>query len=191
MYQGRITAPFIVRMGKIILYIAHSIDGQIARKDGSVDWLDNYGNPQDYGMDEFTSKVGSIIWGSKTYEQSLGFGEWMFEPRLISYVLTTRTDLKAINENTFFFKGSAEELSRKIKAESDQDIWLMGGADVITQFQNAGLIDELKLFVIPEVIGDGVPLWKGIVHPSKGTLKATQAYTNGVVELRYDLSSRE
>lgn len=175
-------------MGKIILYIAQSLDGQIARNDGRVDWLDNYGDPQDYGMNEFMSQIGTIVWGSKTYEQSLGFGEWMFEPRITSYIMTTRTDIPLVNDNTFLYNGSAEALTEKIKAECDQDIWLMGGADVITQFQNAGLIDELRLFVIPEVIGEGIPLWKSISHPSKAQLQIAQAFENGVVELRYLLS---
>jgi dihydrofolate reductase len=174
-------------MGKIILYIAQSIDGQIARKDGRVDWLDNYGDPNDYGMADFMSKIGTIIWGSKTYEQSLGFGEWMFEPRITSYIMSSRTDISLVNDNTFLFNGSAEELAGKIKGECDQDIWLMGGADVITQFQNAGLIDELLIFVIPEIIGEGIPLWKQILHESKGELVHARPYSNGVVELRYRL----
>ena len=74
-------------MGRIILYIAQSIDGQIARKDGSVDWLNNYGNPQDYGMNEFMSQIGTIVWGSKTYEQTLGFGDWMRRAPYISCAL--------------------------------------------------------------------------------------------------------
>lgn len=174
-------------MGRIILYIAQSIDGQIARKDGSVDWLNNYGNPQDYGMNEFMSKIGTIVWGSKTYEQTLGFGDWMFEPRITSYVMTKRNDLKLVNENTFLYSGSANDLATKIKAECDQDIWLMGGADIITQFQNEGLIDELRLFVIPEIIGEGIPLWNNIIHQNKAELQTAQAFANGVVELRYEL----
>lgn len=178
-------------MGRIILYIAQSIDGQIARKNGAVDWLDAYGDPNDYGMADFMKKIGTIVWGSKTYEQSLGFGEWMFEPRITSYVMTHRTDLKLVNDNTFLFNGSAEDLVAKIKEECDMDIWLMGGGDVITQFQNAGLIDELRLFIIPEIIGDGIPLWKNIASMSKGELQIAQAFPNSVVELRYDLHKRE
>jgi dihydrofolate reductase len=174
-------------MGKIILYIAQSIDGQIARKDGSVDWLNNYGDPQDYGMNEFMANIGTIIWGSKTYEQSLGFGEWMFEPRITSYVMTTRTDLKLVNDNTFLYNGTAKDLAAKIKAECDQDIWLMGGADMITQFQNEGLIDELLLFVIPEIIGEGIPLWRGIIHQNRAKLIHAKTHSQGVVELRYEL----
>jgi dihydrofolate reductase len=176
-------------MGKIILYIAQSIDGQIARKNGSVDWLNQYGNPQDYGMNEFMSQIGTIVWGSKTYEQTLGFGDWMFEPRITSYVMTKRTDLTLVNDNTFLYNGSADDLAQKIKAECDEDIWLMGGAQVITQFQNEGLIDELRLFIMPEIIGDGIPLWRNISHLCKGELQIAQAFGNGVVELRYELKS--
>ena len=113
----------------------------------------------------------------------------MFEPRITSYVMTHRTDIKLVNENTFLYNGSAEDLVAKIKGECDMDIWLMGGGDVITQFQNAGLIDELRLFVIPEIIGDGIPLWKNIAHMSKGELQIAQAFPNSVVELRYDLKA--
>jgi dihydrofolate reductase len=175
-------------MGKVILYIAQSIDGQIARKDGSVDWLNDYGDPNDYGMQSFMDKIGTIVWGSKTYEQSLGFGDWMFPTNIISYVMTRRTELPLVNDTIRLFNGTAPALTEKIKAECDMDIWLMGGADVITQFQNEGLIDELKIFVIPEVIGEGIPLWTKIEKPSKATLIGSTAYPNGVVELNYSLS---
>lgn len=175
-------------MGKVILYIAQSIDGQIARKDGSVDWLNNYGDPQDYGMNEFMANIGTIVWGSKTYEQTLGFGDWMFAPNIISYVMTRRTDVPLVNDTIRLFNGTVSDLTAKIRAECDQDIWLMGGGEVITQFQNAGLIDELKIFVMPEILGDGIPLWSKIERPSHAKQADSVKYPNGVIELKYQLN---
>ncbi|MGB4676079.1 MAG: hypothetical protein WBH90_05075 [Aggregatilineales bacterium] len=82
-------------MGKVILYIATSLDGYIARADGAIDWLNKYeGGGEDYGYAEFIKNVGSVIVGGKTYRQVLGFDDGWSMPR-VETVVITRQELDA------------------------------------------------------------------------------------------------
>ena len=97
-------------MPNIILYIAISLDGYIAKKDGSVDWLSSF--EEDYGYEKFISSIDTIIMGSKTYQQVLTFGEWPYKG-LKTYVFTHQK-LKD-DENVEFVSGSITQKINRIK----------------------------------------------------------------------------
>ena len=97
-------------MTKIILYVAISLDGYIAKKDGSVDWLSSY--DEDYGYEKFLSTLDTIIMGRKTYQQVLSFGEWPYSG-LKTYVFTHQ---KFKDENNVkFIPGPIEKIVKDIK----------------------------------------------------------------------------
>ncbi len=172
-------------MGKIIYYVAASLDGFISDELGSVEWLNPFNNVgYDYGYSDFYGKIGFIITGSKTYEQAKNFpGGWAF-PNTETYVFSSR-DLNTNGQNDIhLWKNGINELSRILR-EKEKDTWLIGGANLAGQFANAGLLDELILSVMPVMLGDGKPLFGGVKKQIPMKLEKNEHFQNGVVQLTY------
>jgi dihydrofolate reductase len=164
---------------KIKLFIASSLDGYIAKEDGSVDWLPQSG---DSGYDNFYKSIDIVLMGKKTYEQILTFGKFPYKDK-ISYVFTRNPNQKKKDENVEF-TSEVEEFTKKLILSSGKDIWLVGGADIISTFLNLKFVDEIILSVIPVALGKGIPLFKNIKEEVKLELVKTTEY-DGLVELSY------
>lgn len=181
-------------MRKIIVYIAISADGYIARADGSVDWLDRPRPPDNYGMGEFFNTVDAILWGRKTWglvekmeadvdEQAGASG---FGAKIKNYVFTTQPPAKR-PRGVEFVNEPIAAFAKRLRATPGKDIWMMGGGGIIGSFLDAGEIDEFIIHVIPIFIGEGIPL----IAPRHRTvpleLRTVQSYPDGVVRLHYDV----
>ncbi len=144
-------------MPKVILYIATSLDGFIADKDGGVGWLPHpTDDPEDeFGYKALMNRISAIVMGSKSYEQILGFGDWAWGDKT-TYVFTKRTTLPA-KEGIQFIHEDPKIFMESIK-EQQSDIWLLGGAKLAKSFALAGLIDECVITIIPMKLGDGIKL---------------------------------
>ena len=175
-------------MKKIILYSAISLDGKIAKENGAVDWLDDIPNPDklDYGYQDFYESIDTTLMGNKTYQQVLGFDMPFPYPGKENYVFTTNKNLKK-DENVKFISEDSIRMVQDLKSKKGKDIWLVGGAAINTLLLNNNLIDRLMLFVMPVIIGPGIPLFSGIPNLSKLKLVETQNYNTGVVSLIYEL----
>ncbi len=175
-------------MRKIILYIATSLNGKIARPDGGVDWLDAIPNPEktDYGYAVFYDSIDTIIMGHNTYQLILDWGIKFTYPEKKNYVLTRKQHVSD-NEDVTFVKDNPIEFTKALKNLQGKDIWLVGGGQVNTLFFNAGLIDEIQLFVMPIVIPEGIDLFEKIPIEKQMKLLGTKSYSSGVVELKYSL----
>ena len=189
-------------MPKLKLYIACSLNGKIARADGSVDWLEEIPNPDklDFGYEEFYDSVDTTIQGYSTYAQIISWGIPFPYAGKKNYVITRNPD-RADTEYVEFISEDPVGFVRGLKAgegsalETAKDIWLIGGGQVNTLFLNAGLIDELILFIMPVVLPDGIDLFSGgpygIDLPGNATaispmqLLKSRNWSNGVMELRY------
>jgi dihydrofolate reductase len=171
---------------KIILFIATSLDGMIARADGGIDWLFT---DQDYGYAAFYESVDTLIMGRKTFEQALSFGEYPY-PGKQAYVLSRRrfkTDRPDV-EVTADLPG----LLRSLRANPGQHIWCVGGAEIAKQLFELGEIDELRLFLHPIILGHGLSLFDGLKRDIKLRLTGTHAFDSGLVEVHYRVEgSRE
>ncbi len=165
-------------MGKIILYIASSLDGYIARENGDVDWLPK---STDSGYGDFYKSIDTVVMGKKTYDQILTFGEYPYEGKK-SYVFTGNEALKK-DENVEFLS-SIGKFTGKLDPFSEENIWLVGGAELVSVFLRNKLVDEIILSVIPIVLGKGIPLFQNINHDVKLQLIKTTEYTE-LVELIY------
>lgn len=142
---------------KIILYIAMSLDGYIADKDGGIDWLEEYANIEDTDYDEFYKTIDTVIMGRKTYDQVLGFGEYPYQ-NVRSYVYSkTRT---GEDENAEFIRIPPVDLVKSLKQKPGKYVWLIGGADLIHDFIEDNLIDEYQITILPVILGEGIPLFK-------------------------------
>ena len=167
-----------------IAYVAVSLDGYIAAEDGSVGFLDAYGDA-DFGFKEFFDSIGGVVMGSTTYEQVLGWG-WPYgdTPGLI---LTTRDLDVADGADLTFSDDDTGDAIRAFAATTAKRLWIVGGGRVIIDGMNSGAIDSLELYVMPDILGAGVPLFPEAFHGTL-TLTDSHAFANGVVRLRYDCS---
>ena len=132
------------KMKKIKLYIATSINGYIAREDGSIDWLENIPKLEDndYGYKEFYNSIGTTIMGNATYQQLLSWGIDFPYPDKKNYVVTSKTKYQNTNYVDFISKNHFEFIS-ELRKQHGSDIWLVGGGYLNTMMLNAGLIDEI------------------------------------------------
>jgi len=170
-------------MRKIILFIASSLDGYIAREDGTIDWLpENTAS----GYDDFIKSVDTVIMGKKTYNQVLTFGDYPYKDKK-SYVFTRNNEYSK-DENAEFVD-DADKLVKDILSDSGTNIWLIGGAEIISTFVNLGFVDEINISINPVVLGKGIPLFKNIEKEIKLELIKTTDY-DALVELRYKIQKQ-
>ena len=174
-------------MKKIIAYIATSLDGYIADKNGSVSWLTgDASDGQNYGSyPKFIETIDTVILGYNTYHQivtELSPNEWAYKGKK-SYVLTHK---KIENTDEIVFTDEdIGVLISNLKSEKGKNIWLCGGATIIQQFHKQGLIDEYTLSIIPTILGNGIKLFDESNVEIKLKLKSTKSY-NGIVDLVYE-----
>lgn len=140
---------------KLILYIATSLDGFIAAKNGSVNFLKPYEkDSEDYGYKKFYDSVGTIIIGNKTYKQ---FQE-PYDGK-DCYVFSRKS--KKNKGNIKYVKKSVKAFMKNFVPKDKKDIWIVGGANIANQFLKENLIDEMRIFIIPTLLGKGIPLFDG------------------------------
>jgi dihydrofolate reductase len=136
-------------MRKIILYIASSLDGYIARENGDIDWLpENTAS----GYDEFYKTIDMVVMGKKTYEQVLTFGAYPYKDKK-SYVFTRNNDPPK-DKNTEFVS-DVDKFVKENMSNPGKNIWLVGGSEIISPFLNRGFVDEIILSIIPVILGNG------------------------------------
>lgn len=171
-------------MNKIILYIAISKDGFIADKNGGVDWLPH---PKDdaeleaVGYKDLMSRIDTILMGSVTYKQIIGFGDWGW-PDKQTYVFTSHF-FKPEKPYIIITHDSPFEFISKMKErKSAKDIWLLGGAALAQSFAKEELIDEIILTIVPQVLGEGISLGLDF---NKFELVKEKVLMNGIVQKFY------
>src|SRR6185369_14637131 len=177
---------------KIIVSIATSADGFIARLDGSVDWLDRPRTKDDYGMMQFFKSIDTILWGRKTYDMSIGFGKkggGGFGSKTMNYVFTHNPPTTK-DSRVQFVNEPVKTFATRLRAQPGKDIWMMGGGNVIASFLDAGEIDEFIIAVIPTFIGEGIPLIAAKKRNVQLSLLSTHAYEDGVVRMHYGVSDK-
>jgi len=180
-------------MRKIIVYIATSADGFIARKDGAVDWLDRPRPKGSYGMGEFWKSIDTILMGRKTYDFAVQFVKQgksipksKHEPK--HYVFSRRRPPKKVLPGFEFVSEPIKEFVQRLRQQKGKDIWMMGGGGLIASFLDEGEIDQFIIHVIPTFIGEGIPL----IAPRRRTvplkLLSVKKFSDGVVRLHYSVS---
>jgi dihydrofolate reductase len=178
---------------KIIVHIATSADGFIARKDGGIDWLDRpVPKGVDYGLAAFYKSIDTILYGRKTYDVAVKFVadgiEIPHDARVRNYVFSRRRAPKKILPGFEFVKEPIKKFVKSLRAQKGKDIWMMGGGGIIGSFLDEGEIDDFVISVIPVFIGEGIPL----IAPRHRTvplkLLSTKKFSDGVLQLHYAVS---
>ena len=167
----------------MILYVAQSIDGYIAREDGSVDWLEP-GTGEDYGFHSFFNDIEVVFMGNTTYKQVLSFeGEFPYKGKDV-FVITNDMN-KQNDEYATFLSGKLSKYIDKIKKKANGTCWLVGGGKTVSFFLENKLIDELRLFTMPVLLGKGIRLFNNVKIENKVELIDNQQYKSGVIESVY------
>lgn len=161
-------------MRKVVLFIA--------RPDGGIDWLFN---DADYGYRAFFESIDTVVMGRKTYELSLTFGPPYVYQGKASYVFS-RTKAGTKDENAEFVAGNPKDLIHLLQERAGQNIWLVGGAELMRDFLAEDLIDELVISIHPVILGAGIPLFPISGHELSLKLKKSKSFESGLVQLHYE-----
>lgn len=169
-----------------VYYVAMSIDGFIAEADGSVAWLDEYNaEGADSGYKEFYTTVDALIMGATTYEQLKGWDlafPYADKPCLVA---SGRSGLEPAADTVRVVADPVAEVTALRAAEGDGVVWVVGGGKLAASLWNAGVLDELRIFVMPTVLGGGVPLFAPPYDRRRVRRTLTREHGQGMVELRY------
>ena len=175
--------------------MAASLDGFIARKDGSVDWLETAdefagGETMDPGFVEaFLKTIDCYVMGSRTYETALnfeakGFG-WSYGDKP-TFVLTRR-ELPRTRNTVEFYSGDLAKFVNVRLRPTLHNIWFVGGGVVSGECLRLGLADEVRYSILPILIGDGIPFFEKLDRDVALHLAEVKAYKSGTVALRYEV----
>ena len=180
----------MVRERKIIVHIAMSADGFIARSDGSFDWLDRPRPKDNHGMEAFYSSIDTILWGRKTCDMALDFQKkgaagTGFDTRVKNYVFTHNPPQGAAPAGVEFVNEPIKAFASRLREKEGKDVWIMGGAGIIASFLDAGEIDEFVISVVPTFIGEGIPLIAAGRRTVPLELISSTKFPDGVVKLHY------
>ena len=177
-------------MSRITLYIAQSLDGFIADEDGGVGGLETFQDHYEKGVpgesyQEFFQSLDCLIIGAYTYEQILTFGDWPYGD-VLTFVVTHH-ELSVSKESIRLYTGDLVKLVKEVIPPEYENIWLVGGADLAQEFVRLSQVDEIRLSVIPVLLGNGVSLF-GNSGPGRALhLTDVTAFKTGIVELWYDV----
>ena len=173
---------------KVIVHIATSADGYIARSDGDLEWLTSRPAPKGfYGMNAFMKSVDTKVLGRKTYEVSLRMGAKFDSGRTI--VFSRHPPANAPSGVQFVHDAIGPFVSR-LREQPGKDIWLMGGGEIIASFLDAQAIDELVISVVPVFIGEGIPLIARRHRHVPLDLQSVERFEDGLVQLRYCVQNK-
>jgi dihydrofolate reductase len=187
MSRGEVNA----RRSTVTLHVVSSLDGIIAKKDNSVSWLDSSGDVYEKGVsddsaEEVVEAIDCFVLGSRTYEHALELG-WPYGDTP-TVVITTR-ELPCTRTSVEFYSGDLRRLVDEILGPRYGNIWLVGGAMLCQSFLRLGLVDEIRLSIMPVLLGDGLRLFDNSFIEQRCRLKSVVAYKTGIVELSYQLQS--
>jgi dihydrofolate reductase len=193
--NGIISAVEIVMktQRKIIVYLATSADGYIARPDGDVEWLNRRPNTGEAEMKRFYRSIDTILMGRKTYDWGLAYAKKtgmkgsIFDTKLTNYVFSRKPPKRALPEVQFVSE-PVKKFARRLRSARGKHIWMMGGGELIASFLDAGEIDEFDIHVIPTLIGQGIPLLAPRYRDVDLRLLSVKKYRDGSVRLRYDVA---
>ena len=168
---------------KITYYAAASIDGFIARTDGSVDWLPQpEQGGEDYGYTTFYQSVDALVIGRVTYEQVLSFGDWPYTDKAV-FVLSNcslteeRDDVKIV--------ATIDQLIDELNQSGYKHLWLVGGGKTASTFLQAGLLNKLIISYVPVALGSGIPLFSEPAAEIEMEIISSADFPDGVVQITY------
>jgi dihydrofolate reductase len=170
---------------KVIVHIATSAEGYIARPDGDLEWLTSRPAPKGfYGMNAFMKSIDTKLLGRKTYEDSLRMGA-KFDSKNRYIVFSRQAPPANVPSGVEFVNGAIGPFINRLREQPGKDIWLMGGGELIASFLDEHAIDEFIISVVPVFIGDGIPLIARRHRHVPLELRSVESFDDGLVQLHY------
>jgi dihydrofolate reductase len=143
----------------LVLYVASSLDGYIAKEDDSLDWLFKAEGQGDNGYSNFYETVDTILMGRRTYEQILVLENGKFPYKDKKCYVFSKT-VNETNEHVEFVNDDILNFSNKLKRQIGKNIWIVGGGSLLNSFLKEKLVDEFIITIAPTIIGNGIPLFQ-------------------------------
>jgi len=172
---------------KLILYISCSLDGYIAQPGDDLSFLGKVQREgEDYGYNDFTSTVDTVIMGRRTYDWILNQGVDFPHQDKESYIIT-RTERPSENGMNFY-NGNLRDLIVKLKSENGKNIFCDGGAEIVNELLKEKLFDELIISVIPVLLGNGIRLFKEGIPAQDLALVSSKSFESGLMQLHYKIN---
>ena len=164
-------------------YLAVSANGCIADAEGGVAWLEQFDGVE-LGFDAFISSIQTIVSGRTTYDQVRGFGVWPYAGKDV--IVVSSRPLDDAPDGVRLYSGPLEDLRDVLPNKGD--VWILGGGKLVSAMLNAKLVDRLELFVMPIILGGGVPLISDEVGELPLKLITCKTHPKEIVELVYDVA---
>jgi dihydrofolate reductase len=177
---------------KITIHMVSSLDGYIAKTDNSVSWFDTFDNYEkgvaEQDAVEFLKTIDCYIMGSRTYEHALELSKsygWVYGD--VPTIVVSHRNLPVDRQNIEIYSGDLNKLVDERLKPRHNNIWLVGGAMLVKDFIRLKLADEIRLSVMPIILGDGTLFFDHIGQEQALHLKDVTAYKSGIVELWYEI----
>jgi dihydrofolate reductase len=180
---------------KVTIHMVSSLDGIIAKKDNSVSWFET----SDYyekgvteqDTEEFLKTIDCYVMGSRTYEHALELSKsygWPYGE--VPTIVVTHRNLPVDRQNIEIYSGDLNNLVNERLKPKYRNVWLVGGAMLVKDFIRLKLADEIRLSVMPIILGDGTLFFDHIGQEQALHLKDVTAYKSGLVELCYEIRNQ-
>lgn len=175
---------------KVTIHMVSSLDGFIATKDGSIDWMksnDIYEKGTaltEEAISHFLESIDCYVMGSRTYQHALELG-WPYND--VPVKVLSQRELPTARENVEFYSGELNALLNDRLKPIYKNIWMVGGAKLTKEFIRLGLADDIIISIMPIILGDGLLFFDYIGKEQKLHLKNVTAYSDGMVELWYSV----
>ena len=177
---------------RLTIHMVSSLDGIIAKKDNSVSWFESEDNYEkgvtEENAEEFMKSIDCFVMGSRTYEHALELSKdfgWAYGD--VPTIVVSQRNLPIDRKNIEVYSGDLNKLVNERLKPNYKNVWLVGGAILAKDFIRLKLADEIRLSVIPIILGDGKPFFDHIGQEQPLHLKNMIAYKNGMVELWYEI----
>jgi dihydrofolate reductase len=168
---------------RISVFVGVSVDGFMARPDGTFDFLDQGGN-EAHGYEEFFASVDTLAIGRKTFDTIRAFPEWPYGDKRV--VVLSGGPVEFAGRRIETMSGAPGEVAARLEASGARHVYLDGGI-TIQGFLRAGLVDRLVVTRVPVLIGEGRPLFGALPHDVRLRHVATRSYPSGLVQSEYEV----
>ena len=176
----------------VTIHMVSSLDGFIAKKDNSVSWFDTVDyyekGVEQQNVEEFLKTIDCYVMGAKTYEHALELSRsygWPYGD--IPTIVVSHRNLPIENQNIKIYSGDLDKLVKEQLNPYYKNIWIVGGAMLVKDFILLKLADEIRLSIIPIILGEGIPFFDYVGIEQVLHLKGVTPYKNGIVELWYEI----
>lgn len=182
---------------KLTIHMVSSLDGFIAKNDNSISWLDTT-DSYEKGVevtnevnDAFLKSIDCYIMGSGTYEHAVELSKtnaWAYGDT--PTIVISQRNLNVNRSNVQIYSGNLSKLIKEQLDHKYKNVWLVGGAKLVKEFMRLNLVDEIRISILPILLGDGIPFFENLRKEHLLHLQDVTAYKNGMVELLYSIKNK-